>query len=358
MNGFGRNFLPGPTDVHPEVMAALSGPMFSHRSPRMQTMLALMQPSLQECFGTREPVFINTCSGSGLIEAGVRSGVRDRVLVAVGGYFGEYFARIAEGCGKQVYRVEVHPGRAITPEQLEQFLEGPAVDAVAIVHSETSTGALADIPALARVVRARKDVLLLVDGVSAIGAIPIEMDRWGVDYYCVGSQKALALPPGLALGAASERFQARAEVQSDAGFTTSVRKLVSIARDNLPFWTPALSLYHALDCQLARIARSGGWAARFERHRQMLALIERWVGSRRDVALVAEEGARSPAISALRLPERFRPADVTAALEARGFQVGGALDPRHGPLIRIGHMGDLEPAHLEVLLDTLGGLLS
>ncbi|HEV8613597.1 MAG TPA: aminotransferase class V-fold PLP-dependent enzyme [Gemmatimonadales bacterium] len=358
MNEFGRNFLPGPTDVHPEVMAALSGPMFSHRSPRMQTMLALMQPSLQECFGTREPVFIATCSGTGLLEAAVRSGVKERVLVAVGGYFGEYFARIAEGCGKQVYRVQVHPGSAITPEQLEQFLEGPAVDAVAVVHSETSTGALADIPALARVVRARKDMLLLVDGVTSVGAMPIEMDRWGVDYYCTGSQKAMAIPPGLAFGAASERFQARAEVQPDAGFTTSVRKLVSIARDNLPFWTPALSLFHALDCQLARIEKSGGWAARFDRHRRMLALLERWVGSRRDVRLLAPAGARSPAISALLLPEPYRPAEVTAALEARGFLVGGALDLRHGPVIRIGHMGDLEPVHLQALLDSLGGLLS
>src|SRR5439155_19737528 len=173
-------------------------------------MLATMQPSLQECFGTREPVFLATSSATGLIEAAVRNGVRHRILVAVGGYFGEYFARIAEACGKRALRVEVHTGCAITPEQLDQFLEGPAVDAVAVVHSESSTGALADIAALARVVRARKDVLLLVDGVTSGGALPIEMDRWGVGYYCTRSQKAIALPPGLAMAAASDAFQERA----------------------------------------------------------------------------------------------------------------------------------------------------
>lgn len=358
MSEFGRNFLPGPTDIHPEVMAALHGPMFSHRSPRMQAMLAAMQPSLQECFGTRQPVFISTSSATGLIEAAVRNGVRQRVLVAVGGYFGEYFARVAQACGKEALRVEVHPGEAITPKQLEQFLEGPTVDAVAVVHSESSTGALADIAALASVVRARKDVLLLVDGVTSVGAMPIEMDRWGADYYCTGSQKALALPPGLAFGAASERFLARAETQDDAGFYFSVRKLVSTTRQNLPFWTPALSLYHTLDCQLTRIARAGGWPARWGRHRQMLELLERWVAARQDVRLLAREGARSAAISALVLPERRRAAEIMDALERRGYLVGGALDPRHGPVIRIGHMGDLEPHHLSGLLDHLSELIT
>lgn len=357
MTEFGRNFLPGPTDVRPEVLAAQLQPMFSHRGPRMQALLAAAQPSLQECFGTRQPVFVATSSGTGLLEAAIRNGVRERVLVASGGYFGEYFARIAEACGKTAFRVEVHPGAAITPEQLDQFLEGPAVDAVAIVHSESSTGALADIEALARVVRARKDVLLLVDGITSVGAMPIEMDRWGLDFCCAGSQKAMALPPGIAFGAASERFLARSEALHDAGFYFSVRKLVSIARENLPFWTPAMSLLLALECQLARIARAGGWPARWARHDAMRALIGRWVAGRQDVRLMAAEGARSPAVSALVLPPPHSAPTLIRALGERGFLVGGALDSRHGSIVRIGHMGDLEPVHLQALLDMIEELL-
>lgn len=357
MTAFGRNFLPGPTDVRPEVLQALTEPMFAHRGPRMQGILAAIQPSLQECFGTRQPVFVATASGTGLIEAAVRNGVRESVLVAVGGYFGEYFARIAEACNKTVHRVNVHPGEAITPEQLAAFLEGPSVDAVAVVHSESSTGGLADIPALARVVRARKDVLFLVDGVTSVGAMPIEMDRWGVDYYCTGSQKALALPPGLALGAASDRFLARAAEQDDAGLYFSARKLVGIARENLPFWTPAVSLIMALACQVDRIARSGGWPARWTRHAEMLRAMERWVAARTDVRLLAPAGRRSPAISALVLPPGREPAGVLRALGDRGFLAGGPLDSAHGPVLRIGHMGDLEPVHLEALLATLDELL-
>lgn len=357
MNGFGRNFLPGPTDVRPEVLAAQAQPMFSHRGPRMQAILAAAQPALRACFGTAQPVIVATNSATGLIEAAVRSGVKQSVLVPVGGYFGEYFARIAEACGKQVFRVEVHPGTAITPEQLDQFLEGPAVDAVALVHSESSTGALADIPALARVVRARKDLVLMVDGVTSVGAMPIEMDRWDVDFYCTGSQKAMALPPGLAFGAASERFLARAESQHDAGFYLSVKKLVSIARENLPFWTSAVSLILSMECQLAGIAATGGWAARWERHRRMLALLETWIAARTDVRLLAREGARSPAISTVVLPPGRESRQVIGALDAAGYLVGGPLDARQQNVIRIGHMGDLEPVHLSALLAVLAEVL-
>ncbi len=358
MSGFGRNFLPGPTDVRPEVLAAQAQPMFSHRGPRMQALHAAMQPALQACFGTIQPVFIATCSGTGLLEAGVRSGVRERVLVPVGGYFGEYLARIAESCGKQVFRIGVHPGTAITPAQLEQFLEGPTVDAVALVHSESSTGALADIAALAQVVRARKDLVLLVDGITSVGAMPIEMDRWGADYYCTGSQKAMALPPGLAFGAASPRFLERAEKQDDAGFYLSVKKMAAIARDNLPFWTPAVSLILSLECQLGRIAASGGWTARWERHHLMLALMESWAAGRKDVRLLARPGARSPAISSLVLPTSRKPAEVMAALGQAGYLIGGPLDARQQDILRIGHMGDLEPGHLGALLDVLSEVLA
>lgn len=358
MSDFGRNFLPGPTDVRTEVLLAQAQPMFPHRGPRMQALHAAMQPALQACFGTTQPVFVATCSGTGLIEAAVRSGVRERILVPVGGYFGEYFARIAESCGKQVFRVEVHPGTAITPAQLDQFLEGPAVDAVALVHSESSTGALADVAALAQVVKARKDLLLLVDGVTSVGAMPIDMDRWGADFYCTGSQKALALPPGLAFGAASPRFLERAEKQDDAGFYLSVKKLAAIARDNLPFWTPAVSLILSLECQLARIAESGGWTARWERHRRMLVMMESWVAPRTDVRLLAKAGARSPAISSLVLPPPRKPAEVMAALGQAGYLIGGPLDARQQDIIRIGHMGDLEPVHLSALLAVIAEVLA
>jgi aspartate aminotransferase-like enzyme len=179
-----------------------------------------------------------------------------------------------------------------------------------------------------------------------------------VDFYCTGSQKAMGLPPGLAFGVASERFLARAGRQRDAGYYFSMRRMAGIAREHLPWWTPAVSLLLALQCQVRRIAAQGGWIARWNRHQAMRELMDRWIAGRGDVRVMTPPGtARSPAISSVVLPDRLEAPAVIETLERRGFLVGGPLDPRHGPVIRIGHMGDLEPAHLEVLLGHLAEVI-
>jgi len=355
---FGRNFLPGPTGVHPEVLEAMTAPMYAHFLPGVRPLLEAIQPPLQELLGTTRPVFAVTCSGTGLLEAAVRNTVRHRVLVVVGGFFGEYFATIAESCGREVIRAHVPPGQTLEPEQLEAFLDGPGIDTVAMVHSETSTGALAPIEALAKVVHAKEDVMLVVDAVSSAAGVPIEMDRIGIDFTVTGSQKALAVPPGLAIGAVSERLEARAHTVPAAGHYFSVTRWVANARDRRLFETPALSLYFALRRQLERIAATGGWPARYARHAALAARMAEWVATHPEVELVARAGRRSPTISALRLPERSpNPMEIVTALDQQGFLIAPSLDPRMGKVIRIGHMGDTELAHLDALLDAVEALL-
>ncbi|MBS1241290.1 MAG: aminotransferase class [Gemmatimonadetes bacterium] len=357
MRPFGRCFLPGPTDVLPEILEATLEPMYFTFSQRMQDVLADMQPRLQRMFGTSQTVFISTSAATGLMEAAIRNGVRRRVLVVCAGYFGEMFARVAEGCGKEVLRAMVPHGQVLEPDQLAQFLEGPDVDAVALTHSESSTGALAPLPALAEVVRRRPDVMLLVDGVTSVGAMPIAMDRWGVDFLFTGSQKALALPPGIAVGACSQRYLERAEQMWDRGFYLSVTHLVNAARKNFPLTTPALPVYHALHHQLRRIDGTGGLEPRFARHAAMAALLHEWAGAHPAVSLVAGVGHRSPTVSALRLPEGRTAPDVVAEMERRGWLIATGLAPLTDQLIRIGHMGDLEPEHLVGLLADLHAVL-
>jgi aspartate aminotransferase-like enzyme len=358
MNAFGGNFLPGPTGVLPEVMAAMLEPMYAHYGPRMRPILEEIQPALQTMLGTARPVFAVTCSGTGLMEAAIRNAVRHRVLVVVSGYFGEYFVRIAEECGKDVVRVHVPLGRTIEADQLATFLDGPPIDAVAVVHSESSTGALAPIEDLARVVRDRPDVMFIVDGVSSAAGIPIEMDRIGIDFMLTGSQKALGLPPGLAFGAVSPRMEQRARELADAGHYFSVTRWVRMAAEYELFETPALPVYHALLFQLRRIAATGGWPARWIRHRELAETVWSWAEQRAGaVSLLAPGGRRSHTVSALRLAPPRDPAGIIAELDQRGFQISRALDRSHGPVIRIGHMGDIQLEHLRALLDTLDTLL-
>ncbi|MGE0439686.1 MAG: alanine--glyoxylate aminotransferase family protein [Gemmatimonadales bacterium] len=354
----GRNFLPGPTGVHPDVLAAMNAPMFAQYGPRMPPILEEIQPALQTMLGTRQPVVTVTSSGTGMLEGMIRGAVHHRVLVAVGGFFGEYLARVAEHCGKEVVRVNVPAGRPVEAEQIEALLDGPPVDAVAVVHSESSTGALAPLEDIARVVRNRPDLLFLVDAISSAAGVPIEMDRIGIDFVTTGSQKALALPPGLAFGAASERYLARAATIPDAGYYFNIPRLVGMARRYQAFETPALSLYLALVVQLRRIEAAGGFPARWRRQAALAERFWLWADAHPAANILSPAGRRSPTVSGLILSQGRDPVAIGQQLDAAGFLVGQAIGGATGPMLRVGHMGDVEEVHLNELIAALEPLLA
>ncbi len=350
---FGRLFLPGPTDVHPDIRAATGGPIMSHLGPAMSELLGRIEIPLRELFPTVRPVMIGTCSATGFMEAAVRNGVRRRMLAVVGGYFGERFAQVAEACGKQVVRAMVPPGAVLSPAQLERFLDGPPVDAVSICHSETATGALADLAGLAKVVRQQEDVLVLVDGVTSLGAMEVDVEGWGIDFIFTGSQKALALPPGLALGVASPRMLERAASMKQRGWYLDLLKFDEAVRARKPTQTPATPLIQALAAQLDRIAASGGRTARWKRHATMATMMAQWSDDNPRYPLLAQQGSRSPAVSVLRMPEGVAAPKLVQALATREYHVAAGLPPHDQTLVRIGHMGDLAPEHMEGLLAAL-----
>ncbi|HEU5170578.1 MAG TPA: alanine--glyoxylate aminotransferase family protein [Gemmatimonadales bacterium] len=354
MTGFGRAFLPGPVEVHPDVLAALGRPMISPWSDEARALLHGLQPGLRRLFRTGSPVLLAASSATGFLEAAIRNVVTRRVLVLSGGFFGEWVAGVAEACGKEVVRLCVPTGRVVEPDHLARFLGGPPVDAVALVHSDTSTGALAPLADLARVVRERSDALVLVDAVTSIGAVQVETDAWGLDFVFTGSQKALALPPGLALGAASPRLLERAARVRDRGWYFDLRKYDSAARSGRPTQTPALSLLYALERQLGRIDAAGGVEARWDRHAAMLAALERWVDAHPGWAFLAEPGRRSTAVSALTPPAGRTVPDLLRRMRERGYTLTGGLGSLADRVVRIGHMGDLTPAHLGAMLVELG----
>src|SRR5882762_11420687 len=161
---FGRFFLPGPTDVHPDVLAAMQRPMIGHRSGAMEQLLQRMAGPLRALCRTRRDVLIGTTSATGFMELAVRNGVRRRALAVVNGAFSDRFAKLVTAAGKECVRLDVPLGSAVEPDMLRDALKrNPPVDAVTVVHSETSTGVLQDVAALARVVHELDDVLMLVD---------------------------------------------------------------------------------------------------------------------------------------------------------------------------------------------------
>lgn len=354
--GFGRWLVPGPVEVRPEILDALRRPMLAHRGPAMRRLLERLDLPLRHLFGTIRPVALAASSGTGFMELAVRNGVRRRMLAVVTGHFGERFARIGEACGKEVVRAVVPDGAVLDPSHLARFLDGPPVDAVTLVHCETATGALAPLGELADVVRGRPDVLLLVDAVSSAGGVPIETDAWGLDLVCTASQKALGLPPGLALATVSSRLLARAAELDSRGWYFDWLRYDAASSDGLPAQTPPIPLLHALAAQLDRVAADGGWAERWRRHRRMRELVDDWVSSHPEWSLLAEPAHRSPTVSALRVPLGQSAPRLVAALAAEGWQLATGIGPGAANVIRIGHMGDAEEGKLGALLGRLAEL--
>jgi predicted phosphoserine aminotransferase len=352
---FGRFFLPGPTDVHPEVLTAMQRPMIGHRSSAMEQLLAGLQPPLAQLFRTSRTVLVGTTSATGFMELAVRNGVRHRALSLVNGSFSERFAKLVRACGKECIRLDVPLGCAIEPDMLRDALRRTPVDAVTLVHSETSTGVLQDVESLAAVVREFDDVLLLVDAVTSLAGSPVETDRWGggLDFVFTGSQKALALPPGLAFGVASERMLERAKTLPGRGLYFDLVSFMEVTLKHQPTNTPAISLLYALESQLARIARDGGVEARWRRHDAMRSRVEAW-SAERGVPFLPREGRRSWTVSCLKVPDGKPATTVVSALKQAGWTIGAGYGSLKETTIRIGHMGDHTLEALEELLGLLG----
>jgi aspartate aminotransferase-like enzyme len=355
-----RFFLPGPTAVRPGILAAQAQEMIAHRGAGFVSLMAELQAGLKDVFRTARPVLVSTSSATGLMEAGIRNSGTGRVLSLVNGAFSERFAEIAEACGREVDRMEVSWGDVHDPAQVRAGLAKRDYDAVTVVHSETSTGALNPVADIAGVVAERGGPLLLVDSVTGVGGAELLTDAWGVDFVLTGSHKALALPPGLALGVASERLLERAARTPGRGhYFDLVAHAENMEKLQTPT-TPALTLLYALRAQLVDIAAEG-MEARWARHARMAERTWSWVeqaGPSTGVPLrvLARAGARSPTVTAV-APEGVPPAAVVKGMAARRWVVGGGYGKVKDTTFRIGHMGDHTLGELDALLEELAQVL-
>ncbi len=355
----GRFFLPGPTEVRPDVLAAQDGPMIGHRGQAIQDLFASIDTGMKPVFQTERPVIVSTSSASGLMEAAVRNGVAEgKVLSLVNGAFSDRFAEIAVSCGHEVDRWEVDWGQVHSPEELERRLAAETYDAVTLSQSETSTGALQDLEAIAAIVRRHDDTLLLVDSVTGVGGVETHTDAWGVDFILTGSQKALALPPGLAFGVAGEAMLERSAKASAKGWYFDLVDLHDQIENHQTPATPAVSLLYALDYQLKRIADET-IERRWRRHLDMQQRTFEWVGEMGergvDIGVFAAEGHRSPTVTCVATDEAQR---IVTELRELGWVVGGGYGKLRESTFRIGHMGDHTLDELEALLEVLTDVMS
>jgi aspartate aminotransferase-like enzyme len=340
---FGTFFLPGPTEVREEIMTAMLQPMIPHRGPEFEQLFERLQQGLRPVFKTERPVYISSSSATGMMEAAIRCAPAGRVLCLVNGAFSERFAHIASMCAREVDRYDVAWGQVHAIPQLDERLSMRKYTAITVVHSETSTGALNDVRAMSDCAH-RHGVVCLIDSVSGLGGAELRFDEWKLDYVLTGSQKALALPPGLSFAVASTSFIDQANGTHGRGVYFDLVELDAYARRNQTPSTPALTLLYAMEAQAKSIAAES-LETRWARHKAMALRVQEWVAkiseeTGKRLSNIAPLGSQSPTVSAIRLPPD-RPAEAfTAAVGKRGIVVGNGYGKLKGSTFRIGHMGD------------------
>jgi aspartate aminotransferase-like enzyme len=339
---FGTFFLPGPTEVRQEVLEAMLKPMIPHRSSEFEDMFARLQAGMRSVFVTKRPVYIAASSGTGMMEAAIRALPAGPVLCLVNGAFSERFAHIAEMCGRAVDRYEEPWSSVHSLDKLNDLLAGKEYRAVTVCHSETSTGALNDVRAISDVAHSH-GALCMIDSVSGAGGAELRFDEWKLDYVLTGSQKAFALPPGLAFAVASDEVVSLAQKAEGRGVYFDIVEMEKFAQGNQVPATPAFSLMYALEVQLESINREG-IEKRWQRHRDMLAATNEWLDSTaRNGAgwcnIVAAE-SRSPTVSTVRLPQGMPGKDFVERVKAKGVRVATGYGKLGSTTFRIGHMGD------------------
>ena len=347
-------FTPGPAPVPPEVLLEMARPVIHHRTPEFSKALDEARARLKPLFGTNEEVILLASSGTGAMEAAVTNLMApgEHAIFVNGGKFGERWGKLLSTYGMMPHEVKVEWGRAVRPEQIEDALkQHPDSRAIFVQASETSTCAVHPVPALGEIAK-RRNVMLIVDGITSVGVFEQKMDAWGTDALVTGSQKALMLPPGLGMIALSQRAWDRAKsIKTPRFYFDLNRELRSQRDEHTTAWTAAVSLVFGLHKSLEMI-HAEGLERVYARH-ALMAQATREAGLALGLNLIAPE-VPAPSVTGLLAPDGIDTGKVVKHMRDQlGVSVQGGQDQMKGKLVRIGHMGDVSPFDMLIAVSAL-----
>ena len=334
--------------VDQEILDAQTRPMITHRSKEYKALHGSVTERLRKLLETDMDIFTVAGSASVLLEGAVRNGVKSNVTGLTNGSFGDRWIEISKLNGKNVKEIRVPWGKAIKPENIEGAVDA-STEAVHFVSNESSTGVLSPMSALISEIKRQNDPLVFVDGVTSVAGSDLDLRKNEVDALVFGSQKALALPPGLAFIAVSERMMAKAKDVPNRGFYTDLIKLKKNNDDNSTLTTAAVSLMYAMDLQLDRMIKEG-MPARYRRHKEMASLVRKWSGKHN--GMLPEEGYMSDTIGVLNRGDLDFD-NFHKILKSKGYEISNGYGEVKQRTFRIGHMGDTTPAMVRELLKVM-----
>jgi aspartate aminotransferase-like enzyme len=340
---------PGPTPIPKKVQLAMNQDMISHRTGEFVRLYQETTNRVKPIFGTEQDILLLPSGGTAALEAAAVNTVSpgDEVVVITIGAFGDYFVSICEKNGFKVHKLEKSWGEACTEEDLIQFLKPLSnIKAVFATYNETSTGILNPIEQLAKVVRTHTDALFIVDGVSCLGGAPSEMDQWGIDILVTGSQKAMMLPPGLALLSVSERAWKVIEERNTPSYYLDLLSYREWASKGMTPNTPAISLIFGLSAVCDLIDEEGGFAQTVARHELMKNMVRESMKAL-SIGLLTSDEYASPTITAICAPEGIELSPFLGHLKEKyHLDFAGGLGHLQGKIFRFGHMGYCFPSDI------------
>jgi aspartate aminotransferase-like enzyme len=350
-------FIPGPVEVSPDTYAAMSAPMVGHRGKGFQDLYADIQPKLQALFGTKQLAYISTSSAWGLMEGSIRNLVKKRVLNCCCGAFSDKWYDVSLRCGKQAEELKVEWGQAITAELVDAKLATGEFDALTLVHSETSTGVLNPIAEIAKLKAKYPDVMFIVDTVSSFTTVPMNFDELGIDVLLTGSQKAFAMPPGMALFTASEAAYERSASIKDRGYYFDFHEFKANGEKNMTPSTPCISLIYGLRHQLNKFFAEG-LENRYARHARLNDMVHAWV-KKHGFEFFAAEGYRTRGLTCVKNNKDIDVAKFSDLLKKRHkLLIDGGYGKIKGKTFRLSNMGDETDESIGELIAALDDCLA
>jgi aspartate aminotransferase-like enzyme len=350
-------FIPGPIAVSEKTLRAMAQPMIGHRSTDFVALYQSLQPDLQGLLYTKDPVYVATNSAWGSMEGAIRNTVKKKVLNCMNGAFSDKWFDVAQRCGKQAGALKAEWGQPIDPEVVRKELSTGQYDAITLIHNETSCGCMSDLPALMKVIREFPDVISIIDTVSSFSALPIKKDELGIDVFITGSQKALALPPGLSLLSVSKKALDRAATIADRGYYVDFVEFQKNHENGMTPSTPVIPLIYALKSKVDDI-KAEGVENRYARHARLNKVVRDW-GFANGFKLFPKEGFGSVSLNCFANTQNIDLGALNKTLKSKHkLVIDGGYGKLKGKTFRISNMGDETDQTIAELIKALDAALA